>query len=68
MLDYKGLLLQFIASLTLCDHLGDVADDINCVLKRLDYNIKWDDLSELGDELGKLGITTLYETSLREED
>jgi hypothetical protein len=52
----EKLLLQFIASLTLCDHMGDVCDDINV------------DLHDLGRQLGKLGITTLGGIELTDED
>ena len=33
--EYRMLLLQFVASLTLCDHMGDVSNDVDIVLKRL---------------------------------
>jgi hypothetical protein len=59
-----SLLLQFIASLTIADHLGDVAEDIRVVLDRLGIDVEWDDLSDLGTELGLLGVTTLHGTSL----
>ncbi|KKK84011.1 hypothetical protein LCGC14_2787650 [marine sediment metagenome] len=67
-MDYRKLLLQFIGSLTLADHLGDVSDDIDTVLKRLDVSVEWDELGELGDALGKMGVTTLYGTSLVDDD
>lgn len=67
-IDYRNLLLQFIGSLTLADHLGDVGNDIETVLKRLDLKIDWDEPHELGQALGKMGITTLYGTRLLEED
>lgn len=31
----RDLLLSFIASLTLCDHMGDVSNDIHDVLERM---------------------------------
>lgn len=61
------LIYQFIGSLTLCEHMGDVCNDIGFVLKQLDSDIKsedWSDLDELMDILAKRGITTLYNTSL----
>jgi hypothetical protein len=64
----RELLLSFIASLTLADHMGDVADDVNCVLKRLGMEIEWDEWADLGDEMAKLGVKTLYGTSLRDDD
>ena len=68
-IDYKTLLLQFIASLTLAEHMGDVSEVIDEVLKRvgridlLDYK----DMSDLRTALGKEGVTTLYGTELTGE-
>ena len=58
--DYKELILSFIYSLTLCDHMGDVADDIHEMLDRLDVNVEWNKLSELRDILVKMGIDSIY--------
>jgi hypothetical protein len=66
-LDYKTILLQFIGSLTLCDHMGDVSNDVVQVLERIGLNIEWDDWPDLGRELARMGITTLYGTSLGSE-
>lgn len=67
--DYRKLLLQFIGSLTLCDHMGDVADGINLVLKKLGIEIgEWYDYSDLRKELDKMGVTTLYGTALDGDD
>jgi len=63
----RDLLLSFIGSITLADHMGDVADCITTVLKRLDMEIKWNDLNELSKELHKRGVTTLYGTRLVSE-
>ncbi len=63
----ETVLLKFIASLTLCDHMGDVCDDINEVLKQLDIDIDYEDLSDLGSKLGEIGITTLQGTSMVDE-
>ncbi len=63
----RTLLLQFIGSLTLCEHMGDVSNDVETVLKRLGVQVDWDDLDELGDHLGEMGITTLHGTSLKKE-
>ena len=60
----KQILLQFIASLTLCEHMGDVSNDIDKVFDMLEINIEWSDLDELYKELGKMGITTLHGTKL----
>lgn len=60
----REILLQLIGSLTLCDHMGDVSNDVETALKRIDLDIEWADLDELGTELGKRGVTTLYGTPL----
>ena len=61
----KEYILKFIASLCLCDHMGDVADDIDKVLMDIDFEVgEWNDLSELLGELAKHNITTLYGTEI----
>jgi len=65
-MDYKTLLLQFIASLTLCDHMGDVSNDVGLVLKKLNLKIEWDEWGELGRALSDMGVTTLVGTKLNE--
>lgn len=68
----EQLILSFIGSLTLSDHLGDVCNDVDHVLRLLGRkNIikEWEesdsgDLSALGTVLGKHGIKTLYGTPL----
>ena len=62
------LILQFVASYTLADHLGDVSDDVDVLLKKIGFNEEWDDEMELCDLLAKKGITTLYGTSLEVYD
>lgn len=63
------LLMEFIASLTLADHMGDVSEDVSYVLKLLGMEdlaaSDWGD--ETMQELHKLGVTTLYGTSLEAE-
>lgn len=63
----RDLLLKFIASLTLCDHMGDVSNDVTEVLKFLGLEIEWDEWSDLGNALAKMGITTLNGTDLTPE-
>lgn len=62
------LLLELIASLTLADHMGDVSSDVYTVLKRLDMQeaveAEWEGLIGV---LGKMGVTTLYGTSLGDD-
>ena len=60
----RELLLSLCASLTLCDHMGDVSNYVYPVLKRLKMpssvlNADWEDL---GKELGKLGVKTIWGT------
>lgn len=66
--DCRALLLSLIGSLTLCDHMGDVAGDVNTVLERLGMDIEWDEWGELGMRLGKMGVRTLYGTALYDPD
>ena len=69
--EMKELLLGLIGSITLADHLGDVAADVQHVLKMLGApydSLEWGALNELGPELGKLGVKTLYGTSLSDRD
>lgn len=63
----RSLLLEFIGSLTLAEHMGDVRENIDTVLKRLGVKIEYETLSELGDALGDMGVTTLYGSSLEKE-
>lgn len=62
--DHRMLLLKLIASLTLCDHFGDISETIDTALNRMGEPIEYDDLSHLGKKLAKMGITTLYNTKL----
>lgn len=68
-IDHEALLLQLVGSLTLCDHMGDVADDVRTVLKRLgietphaDDHFDW--WPGLRRDLHALGVTTLYGSAL----
>jgi len=65
-LNYREILLQFIASITLCDHMGDVSNDVSDVLEKIGLNIEWDEWHELGRALGKMGVTTLVGSKLGE--
>lgn len=67
-MDYKYLLIKFVASLTLCEHMGDVADDIETVLDLLGLELEWEDLDELREKLHKMGVTTLYGTALIDDE
>ena len=64
-LDHRTLLLRFIASLTLCDHMGDVYGDIDKVLDTLGIEYEDDDAGDMepiARKLHEMGITTLYGT------
>ena len=65
----RDLLLSLLGSLTLCDHMGDVADDVFAVMKRLkitdSYEDEYDDWKRsVGRTLHDLGVTTLYGSPL----
>jgi hypothetical protein len=67
--DCRMLLLQLIGSLTLCDHMGDVSNDVVMVLKKL--GIEWespedgqDEWGTLAHQLHEMGVTTLYGSQL----
>lgn len=62
--DYRTLLLQLIANLTLCEHMGDVSGDVGLVLRKMGLDLEWGDWDELAEHLRKLGVTTLNGTSL----
>lgn len=72
-LDYKELLLSFIASLTLADHLGDVFEDVDTVFEMIGVEVpeevKYPEEGEYNEGLGEwlakeYGVKTLYGTSL----
>ncbi len=62
--ELKGLILQFAASCTLADHLGDVASDLEELLKRIGFDQKWSDFERLHDILANMQVTTLYGSQL----
>lgn len=56
------LILIFIRNISLADHLGDVADDIDSILKMLGVDAgSWGNLDELGDNLGNMGVKYMHE-------
>jgi len=62
-IDHKKLLESLMASLTLADNLGDVAEDVSHVAKKMGFKsniMDWNDLTEFQTELSERGITTLY--------
>lgn len=66
--DHEAILKGLIASLTLCDHMGDVSNDVDLALRRMGVEVEWDDWDELLKALGKLGWRTLNGTSLNDDD
>jgi hypothetical protein len=65
---YRELIFQFITSLTLCDHMGDAADTVDAVLRRLGINESWATWADLPDVLRRNGTvpTTLHGDVLEE--
>ena len=67
-----GLLLSFVASLTLCKHMGDVMDSIAVVLSRIGYEPIDDEHDDYADALKAAfredGIRTLNGVSFDEDD
>lgn len=75
--DYKKILLNLIGSITLSDHMGDVADDVRYALEQIGMKevvdeadsekYGWDEWwPNLGTALGVRGVTTLHGTILSE--
>lgn len=67
--DDRTMLLQLLASLTLVENMGDVADDVLHVLKwaGIEVGIDGEWSEEVADALGRMGITTIYGTEVGEE-
>ena len=60
-MEENELLLSFIKSLCLADHIGDVGNDIDTVLRlKLEMDIEWEDLNDLYNKLDKRNIKTLF--------
>lgn len=73
--DYRKVLLQLVASLTLCDTMGDVAEDIENALKAIGYSIPDGGVTDeegrytpLWKALHADGITTLQGSSVGGEE
>jgi hypothetical protein len=65
--EWERFVMQFIGSLALCDHLGDVGEDVGLVLEVLGHKPEWEYLGDLLPWLHEHGVTTLYGTSLGEK-
>ncbi len=64
-MDYKKILYQFIASLTLAEHMGDVSNDVMAVLDFMgDDELSDSDWYTLRQLLHERGITTLFGTEV----
>lgn len=57
--EYELLILRFVKSLCLCDHMGDVAVRIDDVFRVLGIELEAEDLSLLYVELDAQDIKTL---------
>lgn len=66
--EWERLVMEFIGSLTLADHMGDAAEDTQYLLAILGHEPEWDDWPDLMKWLASRGVTTLYGTSLASED
>lgn len=60
----RQFVLKFVASLSLCDHMGDVGGDVDKALKELGVGIDFDDWSELRKALHGMGVTTMFGTTV----
>jgi uncharacterized protein YijF (DUF1287 family) len=61
----RTLILQFAMSYTLCDHLGDVADDLDKLLKEIGVVGDWDTDDAMVAAIHNLGVhTTLWGSSM----
>lgn len=72
--DYRAILLSLCASLTLCDHMGDVSDYVFKALEMAGVKVDEDDdgggewTDEVQRTLHAMGVKTLYNTSVGDED
>ena len=67
--DYKMIMLNLIASLTLDDHMGDVSNSVSEALKQAQIDVgEWENFDELGNKLYNIGVTTLWGTELGPEE
>lgn len=57
--EYEMLLLRFVKSLCLCDHMGDVSNSIDDVFQILGIELDVEDLSLLYVELDAQDVKTL---------
>lgn len=58
--DYKAMILSLVASATLCDHMGDMWNDLNFVLKEMGEDDLLEEFDELPKKLHLRGIKTVY--------
>ena len=61
----RDWLLSWIKTLTLADHIGDVCNDLDTLLKKLGVTERWDELYELSDVLTRMGVKYLHEEERR---
>jgi hypothetical protein len=65
-LDYKELLLQFLASLTMCEDIMEVSQDVYFLLNKMEIDVEWEILPDLASYFAEQNITTLYGSSLKD--
>jgi hypothetical protein len=68
--DYKALLLSLLASMTMCDHMGDVCGDVQSVMDKMGVKCDVDlsDSREFRRVLHGLGAKTLYGSEIWDEE
>lgn len=69
--NYKAILFQLVASLTLCDHMGDVVDAMVEAMRKAgnpipDFEAESEWMGAVGKWLHEQDVTTLWGTSLEE--
>jgi len=63
----KKAILQFIKSLCLADHMGDVSNDVQDLLDKLGVKGEWEEFSELREVLDEIGIKDSWQEKYKLE-
>ena len=68
----REILLSLCASLTLCDHMGDVSEDVDAALELAGIKIGDDNDDDWGTRVARtlhgLGVKTLYGSEVASDD
>ena len=68
-LTVRDLALKVLASICLCDNMGDVWSDMDSMLRLAKIELpEWADESDLLNILAEMGVTTLQGTTLEVEN